>query len=103
MMSIGMDAIGIDPNPKSPNVSTGSHEDLWRYQTRLLLIVWPPDGTSLQKWVDVWQGDWLAICGSWSRFDPPSIETHFVEWLPALRKSRSKFVLGRNPNYQREE
>lgn len=103
MREFDIDAIGIDPNPRSDYVLIGSHDCLVEYSDRLLLIVWPPDGTILQDWVDVWGGDWLAICGKTSRFEMPQIESVWSTTLEACHKGPSSFVLGRNSNYQREE
>lgn len=103
LREFGIDAVGIDPHPRSDEVMLESHRCLGKYSDRLLLIVWPPDGTIVQDWVDVWGGDWLAICGNTSRFEMPQIEKVWSTTLEACRKGRSIFVLGRNPNYQREE
>ena len=67
MREFGIDAIGFDPKPCGPLVKKGSHLNLGAYSDRLLLIVWPPDGTDIQEWINIHGGRWFAFCGSSTR------------------------------------
>lgn len=91
----GIDAIGVDPDP-GEGVSIGDHRYLWCYADRtLLLIVWPPDGTDVSKWIEMWGGDTVAICGCLQRFKCPEIAVEYHEILAAGRKGNSEFILGK--------
>lgn len=96
----GVDAIGYDPVPRGHGVMKGDHRRLADHADRLLLIVWPPDGTNAQDWVDAWGGEWLAVCGSGGRFEWPEIEAEYQDRLPAFDKGSSLFKLGRNPYFR---
>ena len=74
MEEYGLDAIGIDPIPRHSSVMLGSHRDLGQYSDRLLLAVWPPDGTDLKDWIKAHGGDWFAFCGSPGRVTLPTFE-----------------------------
>lgn len=89
----GIDAIGIDPKP-SGIVKLGSHLDLNQYTDRLLLIVWPPDGTDIGEWIKVWNGKHIAICGKFARFFSPEFNVEYTLVLPAGYKGHSVFKIG---------
>lgn len=90
----GIDAIGYDPLPRGSGVMKGDHRRLADHADRLLLIVWPPDGTNTQEWVDAWGGEWLAVCGA-NRFDWPRMDVEHEERLPMYDKNGSIFKYGR--------
>lgn len=89
-----IDAIGIDPKP-GPGVLRGDHRDLAQYRDRLLLIVWPPDGTDLNEWVDVWGGTHLAVCGQPGRFIVPEMQVETRIVIDGGAKDYSIFLKGR--------
>ena len=95
----GVDVIGIDKNPRGTDVIQADHTSLRQYRDRLLLVVWPPDGTDLQEWVDSWGGEWLAVCGCDARFIMPEMDVTYRTRLSGTKKGRSSFVLGKNPKH----
>ncbi len=94
LRAYGGDVIAIDPEPRGPGVIPGSHLDLGQYADRLLLVVWPPDGTDLREWVAAWGGERLCIVGGAHRFTWPAIEVEHQEGLVG-RKGGSQVTLGR--------
>ncbi len=93
LRQFGTDIIGIDPIGEGI-VQRGSHLDLAQYSKRLLLIVWPPDGTDLSTWIDIWGGRDIAICGDFKRFKAPEIEVHNIFEVPQGPKGKSTFKQG---------
>lgn len=91
----GIDAIGIDPDPRGPGVRLGSCADLGKYKDRdLLLIVWPPDGTRLEEWFKYWNGGTVAVCGNFERFECPPIKPVYIEAITGGMKGRSTLIMG---------
>ncbi len=86
----GIDAVGIDPAP-GPGVLMGTHLDLAQYRDRLLLAVWPRDGTDLDEWVSIWGGDMFVVIGAFSRFTLGDYRLAQERWfLPPLFKCPSE-------------
>lgn len=83
---IGVDIVAIDPIPsRGDNVEYGTHEDLWKYPDRLLLVIWPPDETNLNEWVKYFTGTNVAICGGQERFYSPAFAVEFEDRLEGIK------------------
>ena len=89
-----LDVVAIDPDPRGFNVQKGTHEDLYKFSDRLLLIVWPPDATDLNDWIKVWKGKEIAICGDPDRFIMPEINISDEFHILGGDKDYSRFIRG---------
>lgn len=69
----GIDAIGIDPEPRGPDVIRADHTALGQWSDRLLLVVWPPDETDLSEWIAAWGGEVMMVTGQFERFKCPDL------------------------------
>lgn len=57
----GVSALGYDIVFDSQNVRRGDHIEASRHKERTLLIIWPPDGDEVQKWIASWRGDTIIL------------------------------------------
>lgn len=92
----GIDAIGYDKEPRGPNVIEGDHSNLGKHSDRVLLIVWPPDRTKISEWQAAHDGEYLAVCGRFSRFSfDVELDVLLETKLHGERKGNSQFVFGK--------
>jgi hypothetical protein len=60
-------ALGIpsyDIDPKAESVILGNHQDAAATAASALLMVWPPDGTAAQAWVEAKDWRYVVFIGS---------------------------------------
>ena len=102
MLGAGIDAIGIDLLPRGSGVIQADHTAADLFEDRdLILIVWPPDGTVIAKWVpDDWRGG-VMVVGSFARFTPLDWPVAWQAYLPAGVKGGNEARLSRGPDDER--